>query len=58
MMKVFYLRFTPRNPKSSWGRKNLERAEKMIELGLMMPTGQVLIDQAKSSGKWDLSGSI
>ena len=47
-----YCKFTPRNPKSSWGKRNIERAERMMELGLMKENGQKLIDIAKSRGKW------
>jgi uncharacterized protein YdeI (YjbR/CyaY-like superfamily) len=49
-----YLKFTPRNPKSKWGKKNKERALKMVENGLMTQLGQTLIDIAKSTGKWDI----
>jgi uncharacterized protein YdeI (YjbR/CyaY-like superfamily) len=48
-----YLKFTPRNPKSKWGIKNKERATKMTVNGLMTPFGQVLIDIAKSEGRWN-----
>jgi uncharacterized protein YdeI (YjbR/CyaY-like superfamily) len=48
-----YLKFTPRNPKSKWGKRNRERAVRMIELGLMTIHGQLLIDLAKQTGKWD-----
>jgi uncharacterized protein YdeI (YjbR/CyaY-like superfamily) len=49
-----YLKFTPRNPKSKWGKKNKERALRMTENGLMTQYGQVLIDIAKYTGKWDI----
>ena len=49
----YYLTFTPRNPKSKWSKPNMERAERMIEKGLMTPQGQQLIDIAKSTGKWE-----
>jgi uncharacterized protein YdeI (YjbR/CyaY-like superfamily) len=48
-----YLKFTPRNPKSKWGKKNKERAGRMTENGLMTQHGQALIDIAKNTGKWD-----
>ncbi|TAL31284.1 MAG: hypothetical protein EPN93_18155 [Spirochaetes bacterium] len=48
-----FLKFTPRNPKSRWGKRNRERALKMIESGLMTRFGQALIDSAKGTGKWD-----
>jgi uncharacterized protein YdeI (YjbR/CyaY-like superfamily) len=50
----FYLTFTPRNPKKSkWSKPNIERAEKMIEQGLMTKQGQQLINIAKQTGKWE-----
>jgi uncharacterized protein YdeI (YjbR/CyaY-like superfamily) len=51
-----YLRFTPRNPKSKWGKRNKERAQRMIDGGLMMEAGYELIRIAKSTGKWDTDG--
>ncbi|MGI8589253.1 MAG: YdeI/OmpD-associated family protein [Chloroflexia bacterium] len=49
----FYLFFSPRNPKSTWGKINRERAEEMIMQGLMMPAGQAAIDLAETAGTWD-----
>ncbi|MBN2425264.1 MAG: hypothetical protein JXR46_15310 [Calditrichaceae bacterium] len=48
-----FLKFTPRSPKSKWGKRNKERALKMTEKGLMTKHGQKLIDIAKETGKWD-----
>ena len=48
-----FLKFTPRNPKSKWGKRNKERALKMTEKGLMTKHGQKLIDIAKETGEWD-----
>ena len=45
---------TPRNPKSKWGKRNKERAMKMIEQGLMTEQGQELIDIAIEKGKWEI----
>jgi uncharacterized protein YdeI (YjbR/CyaY-like superfamily) len=50
-----YLQFCPRKEQSNWSKLNRERAEKMIRNGLMTEAGQVFIDKAKSSGKWDAS---
>lgn len=47
-----YLKFTPRNPKSKWGKKNIERAKKMISLDYMRESGLKLIEAARSNGKW------
>ena len=49
-----YLKFTPRNSKSNWGKRNIERAVKMTERGLMTEYGQELIDIAKTTGKWKI----
>ncbi|MBF9127808.1 YdeI/OmpD-associated family protein [Plantactinospora sp. S1510] len=48
------LRFTPRNPRSTWSRVNRERAAKMAELGLMTEHGQALIDLARANGTWQV----
>jgi uncharacterized protein YdeI (YjbR/CyaY-like superfamily) len=48
------LRFTPRNPRSSWSHVNRQRAGRMIDLGLMTESGQALIDRAKSAGTWQV----
>ncbi len=47
-----YLKFTPRNPKSNWGKRNIERAIKLTDSGLMTQYVQELINIAKSTGKW------
>src|SRR6185369_5939383 len=53
----FYLTFTPRNPKKSkWSKPNRERAERMIQQGLMTKHGQELIDIAKRTGMWEPIG--
>lgn len=49
-----FLKFTPRNPKSKWGKRNKERALKMTNGGFMRPSGQKLIDVAVKNGLWDL----
>ncbi|WP_428742043.1 YdeI/OmpD-associated family protein [Tenacibaculum sp.] len=49
----YYLTFTPRNPKrSNWSDRNIERAERMIEQGLMTENGRKHIAIAKEKGKW------
>jgi uncharacterized protein YdeI (YjbR/CyaY-like superfamily) len=47
-----YLKFTPRNPASRWGKRNIERAKKMTSLGFMREPGLSLIDAARSKGNW------
>ena len=48
------LRFTPRNPRSTWSRVNRERATRMIEQGRMTETGLAMIDLAKAKGTWQV----
>jgi len=35
----YFIRFTPRNPKSNWSEVNLKKAEELISKGLMLPKG-------------------
>jgi uncharacterized protein YdeI (YjbR/CyaY-like superfamily) len=35
----FTIRFTPRKPRSIWSAVNIKRAEELVALGLMQPTG-------------------
>jgi uncharacterized protein YdeI (YjbR/CyaY-like superfamily) len=48
-----YLQFCPRKEKSNWSKLNKERAERMIQQGLMTDAGQVFVDAAKKNGKWN-----
>ena len=48
-----YQFFAQRKPKSNWSKANRERAQKMIDQGLMAPSGQKLIDMAKKTGTWE-----
>jgi uncharacterized protein YdeI (YjbR/CyaY-like superfamily) len=43
---------TRRHPQSTWSRINRERAQKMIEQGLMSEAGQKIINLAKQTGRW------
>ena len=48
----YYLTFSPRKPKSKWRNPNKERAERLIQQGLMTASGQRAIDTAKENGIW------
>ncbi len=50
------LRFTPRRPRSNWSKVNRQRAENMIEQGLMTEPGQAMIDLAMRAGQWPEPG--
>ena len=50
----FYLvKFTPRGPRSLWSRINRERAEALMEAGLMQPAGWAAVRAAQQSGRWE-----
>ncbi len=51
--KSWLQKFTPRRTKSIWSRKNAERVEKLIELGVMEPAGFEEIEAAKADGRWE-----
>lgn len=46
-------KFTPRSSKSIWSKKNAERAEQLIKLNLMKPSGLKEVNSAKEDGRWD-----
>jgi uncharacterized protein YdeI (YjbR/CyaY-like superfamily) len=46
-------RFTPRRQRSRWSKINREKAEHLIECGLMMPAGLREVEQARADGRWD-----
>ena len=49
----FLVAFYPRKPKSTWSKRNRERATRMIELGRMTPAGQAMIDHAHRHNLWN-----
>lgn len=50
----YYLqKFTPRGPRSIWSKINVSKAESLITLGKMQPSGLAAIDLAKADGRWD-----
>lgn len=51
-----YLKFTPRNPKSSWSRRNRERVASIAAKGWIHEQGQRMIDLAKQTGRWGEEG--
>jgi uncharacterized protein YdeI (YjbR/CyaY-like superfamily) len=47
------LMLSPRKTGSAWSKVNKDRVEQLLHLGLIMPPGQKMIDQAKKDGTWD-----
>ncbi len=46
-------RFTPRRPGSKWSKINREKAEELIRLGRMKPSGLSQVERAKADGRWE-----
>ncbi len=53
----FYLRFTPRGPKSVWSMINKKRAQAFIDAGTMMPMGLKSVENGKANHTWQAAYS-
>jgi uncharacterized protein YdeI (YjbR/CyaY-like superfamily) len=49
----YYQFFSKRKAKSNWSRVNKEKAEKLIDQGLMHSSGHAMIELAKQTGTWN-----
>jgi uncharacterized protein YdeI (YjbR/CyaY-like superfamily) len=47
----YCIRFTPRNPASTWSALNVKKANDLIEKGLMQPAGHALFTSRKEEKK-------
>jgi uncharacterized protein YdeI (YjbR/CyaY-like superfamily) len=45
-------KFTPRSARSGWSKINREKAEALIENGLMQPAGLSEVERARADGRW------
>jgi uncharacterized protein YdeI (YjbR/CyaY-like superfamily) len=45
-------KFTPRRARSTWSKRNTERAEQLITTGKMKRAGMKEVDAAKATGRW------
>lgn len=48
----FLQKFTPRRPRSTWSKRNVEHIERLTAAGLMTEGGQSEVDKAKADGRW------
>jgi uncharacterized protein YdeI (YjbR/CyaY-like superfamily) len=46
-------RYSPRRPKGSWSRVNVDKVEVLIAAGRMREPGLAAIEAAKADGRWD-----
>ena len=51
--KFYYLKITPRRPKSIWSKINVGLIESYIKEGKMHPAGMKEVNEAKADGRWD-----
>src|SRR5947209_4071814 len=51
--RYFLQRFTPRRAASKWSQINRRTAERLIETGLMHPTGLEQVQAARRDGRWE-----
>lgn len=51
--RSFLQRLTPRGPKSSWSKINVEKVSLLTAAGLMTPHGLKHVEAAKADGRWD-----
>jgi uncharacterized protein YdeI (YjbR/CyaY-like superfamily) len=49
----FMQKYSPRRPRSSWSKVNVERVEALIAAGRMQPAGLEEVSLAKADGRWD-----
>jgi uncharacterized protein YdeI (YjbR/CyaY-like superfamily) len=49
----WFVRFTPRTPRSKWSQVNRQKATELIEQGRMHPAGLAHVRAAQEDGRWD-----
>lgn len=49
----FLQKFTPRQKRSPWSKRNREHVARLIAAGEMHPAGLSAVDAAKADGRWD-----
>jgi uncharacterized protein YdeI (YjbR/CyaY-like superfamily) len=49
----FLQKFTPRQKRSLWSKRNREHVERLIAAGEMHPAGLAAVAAAKGDGRWD-----
>ncbi|MGI5169666.1 YdeI/OmpD-associated family protein [Spirillospora sp. CA-253888] len=49
----FLQRYSPRRPKSSWSKVNVDLVEELTAAGRMRPPGLAAVEAAKADGRWE-----
>ncbi|HMI09405.1 MAG TPA: YdeI/OmpD-associated family protein [Candidatus Saccharimonadales bacterium] len=51
--KHYLQKYTPRRPKSTWSKVNVEKIAQLTATGRMQPSGIEAVEAAKKDGRWD-----
>ena len=51
--ETWTVRFTPRRPRSTWSKRNVGMAERLIDEGRMAPPGLAEVERARADGRWE-----
>lgn len=51
--RSYLQRYTPRGPRSTWSRINVENVARLVKTGLMTGHGLKHVDAAKADGRWE-----
>lgn len=51
--KFFLQKFTPRRPKSTWSKINVDKIAVLVAAGRMRSAGLAAVEAAKADGRWD-----
>lgn len=50
--RTYRQRFTPRQPRSAWSKRNVDLAERLLTEGRMRAAGRAAIERARKDGSW------
>jgi uncharacterized protein YdeI (YjbR/CyaY-like superfamily) len=51
--RSYLQKFTPRRAQSTWSKRNIGHAERLMKSGLMEAAGRAAIEAAKKDGRWE-----
>ena len=50
--EAWWIRFTPRSPRSPWSQRNVAHVARLEAQGRMLPPGRAAVDAAQADGRW------
>lgn len=51
--QYFLQKFTPRRPKGTWSKRNVDSIARLTRAGRMQPSGIAEVERAQADGRWD-----